>query len=132
MLALGPGARLYFYTEPCDMRKGYAGLGGLVRAALGRDPADGAVYCFVNRRRDRIKLLLFEGDGFAVYYKVLPEGTLEVPAATLAPGPDGTAVPAAAISAQTLHLILSGVHLRSVKRRKRYGREGAGEDPASA
>ena len=118
MLALPTtGARLYFYTEPCDMRKGYSGLGGLVRSALDRDPADGAIYCFVNRRRDRCKLLCFEGDGFAVYYKVLAEGTLEVPR----PHPDtpGCAV----VSADTLRLILSGVKLDSVRRRRRYGRK---------
>ncbi len=61
------------------MRKGYDSLGGIVRAALGRDPTDGAIYCFVNLRRDRIKLLLFEGDGFAAYYKILAQGTLELP-----------------------------------------------------
>ena len=47
------------------MRKGFNGLSGLVRSALARDPVDGSIYCFVNKRRDRIKLLLFEGDGFA-------------------------------------------------------------------
>ena len=69
MLALLPGAKLYFYTQPCDMRKGFNGLGGLVRSALARDPVDGSIYCFVNKRRDRMKLLLFEGDGFAVTHE---------------------------------------------------------------
>lgn len=113
MLALAPGARLYFYTGVCDMRKGYAGLSGVVRTALGRDPADGAIYCFCNRRRDRIKLLCFEGDGFAVYYKVLAEGTLEVPRAA-----DDAAY--ATVTPETLRLILSGVELASVQRRRRY------------
>ena len=113
MLALGPGVRLYFYTGACDMRKGYAGLSGVVRTALGRDPADGAVYCFCNRRRDRIKLLRFEGDGYAVYYKVLAEGTLEVPRPT-----EGRTY--ATVTPETLRLILGGVKLASVRRRKRY------------
>ncbi len=52
MLALSPHVKLYLYGEPCDMRKGFDGLSGVVRAALGREPDDGAVYVFVNRRRD--------------------------------------------------------------------------------
>lgn len=113
MLALPPVVKLYFYTGVCDMRKGYNGLSGLVHSAFKRDPADGSIYCFVNKRRDRIKLLLFEGDGFAVYYKVLAQGTLEIPR------PDGE-TGYATISADTLRLILSGVKLSSIKLRKRY------------
>jgi len=117
LLALPANARLYFYTEPCDMRKGYAGLSGVVRTAIDRDPADGSIYCFVNKRRDRVKLLCFEGDGFAVYYKVLAEGTIEVPTAS-------TSSRAATISAETLRLILGGIKLTSVRRRKRYKKVG--------
>ena len=113
MLALPPGAKLYFYTGHCDMRKGYNGLSGIVRSAFSRDPTDGSIYCFVNKRRDRIKLLLFEGDGFAVYYKVLAQGTLEVPKTE---GKSGCAV----ISPTTLQLILSGVKLTQITHRKRY------------
>ena len=117
MLALGPGARLYFYTGACDMRKGFAGLSGVVRSALGRDPADGAIYCFVNRRRDRIKLLCFEGDGYAVYYKVLAEGTLEVPQSA-------ANASYATVTPETLRLILGGVKLASVVRRKALPESG--------
>ena len=95
------------------MRKGYAGLSGIVTIALNRDPADGSIYCFVNKRRDRIKLLCFEGDGFAVYYKVLAKGTIELPTTADESG-------YALISAETLRLILSGIKLSSVRRRKRY------------
>lgn len=113
MLALPPGARLYFYTGACDMRKGASGLSGLIRAHLDRDPTDGSIYCFVNRRRDRIKLLCFEPDGFAVYYKVLQQGTLELPRPDA--GRDYTT-----LSPQTLQLILGGIKLAHVRRRKRY------------
>ncbi len=114
MLALPPGATLYFYTGACDMRKGASGLSGLIRGHLDRDPTDGSIYCFVNRRRDRIKLLCFEPDGFAVYYKVLQQGTLEVPRPTEAGGEYATLTP------QTLQLILGGIQLAYVRRRKRY------------
>ena len=113
MLALPPGAKLYFYTPPCDMRKGFTGLSGIVQRELMRDPSDGSIYCFVNKRRDRIKLLLFEPDGFSVYYKVLAQGTLEVPSVDTQTG-------CAVITPQTLRLILGGVKLGSVKRRKRF------------
>lgn len=115
MLALPPGAKLYFYTGIADMRKGYNGLSGLVRAQLERDPTDGSIYCFVNKRRDRIKLLCFEPDGYTVYYKVLAQGTLELPT----PDAGGRH---ATITAQTLQLILGGIKLTHVKRRKRYRR----------
>ncbi len=113
MLALPPGATLYFYIPPCDMRKGYDGLGGLVREALGRNPADGSIYCFVNKRRDRLKLLCFEPGGYAVYYKVLAEGTFELPQNN----PD---LAYATVTVETLHLILSGIKLAYVQRTKRY------------
>jgi len=113
MLALPPGAKLYFYTHACDMRKGFNGLSGIVRSEFNRDPSDGSIYCFVNRRRDRIKLLLFEPDGFSVYYKVLAQGTLEVPQVDASTG-------YSTITPETLRLILGGVKLGSVKRRKRF------------
>ncbi len=124
MLALPPGAKLYFYTGIADMRKGYNGLSGLVRGELERDPTDGSIYCFVNKRRDQLvsgsprphlldKLLCFEPDGYAVYYKVLAQGTLEIPK----PEAGGTH---ATITAQTLQLILGGIKLEHVRRRKRY------------
>ena len=113
MLSLPVNAKLYFYTGACDMRRGYNGLSGLVRSVLGRDPADGSIYCFVNKRRDRIKLLCFEGDGYAVYYKVLAQGTMELPVSTKELG-------YTVITSQTLRLILSGVKLASIQQRKRY------------
>ena len=69
MLALSPHVKLYLYVEPCDMRKGFDGLSGVVRAALAREPdGGGGVYVFVNRRRDRLKLLTWEPGSFAIYY----------------------------------------------------------------
>jgi len=113
MLALAPGAKLYFYAGACDMRKGFNGLSGLVRNHFEHDPANGSIYCFVNKRKDRIKLLCFEGDGYAVYYKVLAQGTFELPKVDAETG-------YSTITSYTLHLILAGVKLASVKRRKRY------------
>ena len=60
-----------------DMRKGFDGLSGLIKQEMNRKPVDGNVYLFVNRRRDRIKMLLWESGGFMLYYKRLEKGTIE-------------------------------------------------------
>ena len=76
----------------------------------------GAVFIFVNRRRNQLKLLLWEGDGFSLYYKRLEQGTFELPR-TLYSDKVGSSVN---ITAQQLQLILQGISLNSVKHRKRY------------
>ena len=113
MLALSPHVKLYLYVEPCDMRKGFDGLSGIVRSALGREPDDGAVYVFVNRRRDRLKLLTWEPEGFSIYYKRLEQGTLELPEAAA----DTSHL---TITTETLGLIIAGIKLEHLERRKRY------------
>lgn len=94
------------------MRKGFDGLSGIVRNDLGQDPLSGDVFIFINRRRNQVKLLLWEGDGFSLYYKRLERGTYEVPSTG-----DGVSV---TLRREELMLILQGISLRSVQRRKRY------------
>lgn len=65
---------IYAYCEPTDMRKGFEGLAGLVREELGRDPLDGALYLFTNRRRTHAKILHFDGTGMCVFAKRLEQG----------------------------------------------------------
>src|SRR5690606_15631637 len=72
--------RVFLYTVATDMRKSFSGLHGLVVEALGQDPLSGDWFVFVNRRRDRIKIMAWEGDGFAIWYKQLQRGTFAVPA----------------------------------------------------
>jgi transposase len=93
------------------MRKGFNGLSGLVANELGRDPLSGDVFIFINRRRDKMKLLLWDRSGFVIWYKRLESGTFEVPDASA-----GQPV----ISWEELVLILEGVELKSVRRRKRF------------
>ena len=71
--------KYFLYAHTTDMRKGFRGLSGLVRNELKRDPADGSVYIFINRRRDKIKLLVWDRNGFVLYYKSLESGTFEFP-----------------------------------------------------
>lgn len=94
------------------MRKGFDGLSGIVRNELRQDPLSGDVFIFINRRRNQVKLLLWEGDGFSVYYKRLERGTYELPS----PGN----APAVSLRSDELMLILQGIWLQSVRRRKRY------------
>lgn len=112
MLSLSPSCRYFLYRHQTDMRKGFDGLSGIVRNDLGQDPLSGDVFIFINRRRNQVKLLLWEGDGFSLYYKRLERGTYEVPSTG-----DGVSV---ALRREELMLILQGISLRSVQRRKRY------------
>lgn len=95
------------------MRKGFDGLSGLVRNELNENPLNGDVFIFINKRHNQIKLLLWEGDGFSLYYKRLERGTYEIPALT-----DQRS--SMALRSDELMLILQGISLKSVERRKRY------------
>lgn len=113
MLSLAPTASIYAYTRPTDMRKGFDGLCGIVRQELGSDPLDGSLFLFINRRRDRVKILYWDRDGLALWYKRLESGTLEMIES-------GDAV-SVQIDATQLAMLLSGVSLAAAKeRRKRY------------
>ena len=100
MLNLASGIKIYVYTPVADMRKGINGLSGIVRDEFQSDPADGSLFVFINRRRDRMKLLHFEADGFWMYYRVLEAGTFETLAAKI-DHVDRRAVEAAPIRSQT-------------------------------
>jgi transposase len=105
------------------MRKGFNGLQGMVREYLGQDPLSGHLFLFLNRRRDRIKLLWWDRDGLVIWYKRLEAGTFQ----QLDPGTSvGRSSGEAGIELSTtdLALLLTGVDLASARRRKRYARAG--------
>ncbi len=79
MLTLHSGLRFEFYLPPCDMRKSFNGLCGLVRNELGREPNTGEVFVFLSRNRNALKLLHWEPGGFVLYYKQLEVGTFALP-----------------------------------------------------
>jgi len=103
--------RYFLYRPVTDMRKGFNGLSGLVCNELGHDPLSGDAFLFMNRKRDRLKVLVWEGDGYAIYYKRLESGTYELPESQS---------DSLQLKADELQLLLSGIQLCSVKRRKRY------------
>ena len=113
MLSFSSHQRYYLYVGASDMRKGFNGLAGLVRTYIGEDLLlKGDVFIFINGRRDRIKLLMWDKTGFALYYKQLERGTFDVPRATV-----GSSIE---LSWSELVMLLEGIELKSIKRRKRY------------
>ena len=95
------------------MRKGFDSLCGIVSSELRMNVLSGSVFIFINKKRSQVKLLLWEGDGFAIYYKRLEKGTYELPVTNHSDK-------AIAISNEALQHILQGVSLKSVHKRKRY------------
>jgi transposase len=95
------------------MRKGFDSLCGIVASQLEMDALSGSVFIFINKKRNQVKLLLWEGDGFAVYYKRLEKGTFEMPDTN-----DESS--STSITAQQLQFILQGVSLQKIHFRKRY------------
>lgn len=113
MLSLSGVYRYFLHRDKTDMRKGIDGLSGLVRSGLKRDPLSGEVFIFFNHRRTHVKLLHWERDGFSIYYKRLERGTYELPAIDEQSG-------SAELRSDELMLILHGISLSSVQRRKRF------------
>ena len=115
MLSIPPTVPIFLYSAPADLRKGFDGLSGLVRRDLLANPLDGRLFLFVNRRRDRLKILQWDGTGFWLYYRLLEAGTFEV---------IPTKGPCAQLDATQLAMLLGGVSLVTIKRRKRYQQAG--------
>ncbi len=113
MLSLGPNVPIYLCTAPTDMRKSFDGLSALVTSVMNQDLLSGHLFLFLNRRRDHIKLMYWDRDGLAIWYKRLEAGTFEVPSASA----DQSHLE---LDATQLALVLNGVSLESAKRRKRY------------
>jgi len=107
--------RVFLCTSPTDMRKGFDTLAALVRGELRHDPLSGHLFLFVGRRRDRLKILYWDGDGYAMWYKRLEKGTFRMPVAK----PDTTRIE---LKASELAMLLEGIDLRSIKRCKRFRR----------
>ena len=119
MLNFSHQTRVFLFLEPVDMRKSFCGLCLLAESVLNEDPASGHWFAFINRRRDRLKLLGWDGQGFWIWYKRLESGGFQKPAA------DPSQVQAE-IDVTQLSLIINGIELSSAQRRRRYSRRGLG------
>ena len=111
MISLPAAVRVYLYTAPCDMRRGFDGLQALAKHVVGVDPLTGHLFVFCSRRKDRVKILYWDRDGWALWAKRLEAGTYEFPFA---------ASGRTEVTAGELSAMLEGIDLRNAKRRKRY------------
>ena len=116
VISLPASVRVYLCTAPCDMRRSFDGLQGMVTSVMQLDALAGHLFVFSNRQRDRVKILYWDRDGFAIWSKRLEEGTYAMPF-----GKAGGQH--CEVSAQELSALLSGIDLSQAKRRKRYRRE---------
>lgn len=115
MLGFPPASQIYLYSKPTDMRKSFDGLTGLVLDNLRLDPRRDGIFVFVNRRKDRMKILIWDRHGFLLMYKRLEKGVFQVPPVEPDFPPEGLRV-----SYEQLVMIIEGIDLTSVKRRKRF------------
>jgi transposase len=113
MFGLSAAVRVYFAKVPADMRKSFDGLSALVAGALELDPLSGHLFVFINKRRDRIKILYWDRDGLAVWAKRLERGTYRLPDA---------AADRVEMTTAELAALLAGIDLNTARRRHRYSR----------
>lgn len=113
MFALTTSHRYRLYAEPTDMRKSFDGLCGLVQAHMDQGALSGCVFVFINKRRDKIKLLHWMGSGFILYYKRLEEGTFEVPVY-------GLENASLSLTYIQLVMLIDGISITNLVKRSRY------------
>lgn len=113
MFALGTAQKYYLYNGSCDMRKSFDGLCGLIISRLGDEPHNGSVYIFINKSRDKIKLLQWQSAGFVLYYKRLERGRFFRDKSC---GNSG-ALP---LDYHQLVMLIEGIQVKEIKRRKTY------------
>jgi transposase len=111
VLSLSPGLRIFLAVKPADMRKGFDGLAQLVRDQIAQDPLSGHLFVFRNRRRDRIKVLYWDRDGWAIWMKRLEKGTFRFPEAS-----NGRVE----VTPAEMAAILEGIDLSRARRLPRY------------
>jgi transposase len=113
MIHISDKCRYLLYSGKADMRKSFHGLAAIVKYKMQLDVLNGDIYIFISKRRNAIKLLRFESDGFVIFYKRLEKGTFEIPAYD-------SKTAAMMISDNELIFILKGIALKRVKYRPRY------------
>ena len=113
MFTLSTSNRFHLYSQPTDMRKSFDGLSGVVQNTLGNNPLNGDVFIFINRRRDKIKLLHWQGISFTLYYKRLEEGTFEVPTYDPRAG-------SITLSYAQMVMLVDGLTIKNIEKRKHY------------
>ena len=113
MFGLSVHNKFFLYSNPCDMRKSFNGLCGLVQNDLETSPSNGTVYIFINKLRNKIKLLHWRSGGFLLYYKHLESGTFDLPMYD-------DSVQGISLSYTQLVLLIDGIAITHLDRKKRY------------
>jgi transposase len=116
MILLPSPVRIFLCTRSTDLRKSFDGLSGLVQECFSQDLLTGHLFLFLNRRRDRIKILYFDRDGLAIWYKRLEAGSYQMPQTGAQDGIE--------LQPAQLAMLLSGIDLRTARQRKRFQRAG--------
>ena len=115
MLSLPASVRIMLAVESCDMRKGFDSLAAIVRDAFGDDPMSGHLFVFRSRRGDRLKVLWWDRDGFAIWQKRLEKGTFRV---ALSESPRGVA--RVELARRDLMMMLEGIEPKYVRKSRRF------------
>lgn len=116
MLTLPASVRIYVAAEAMDLRRGFDGLAAATRSVIREDPLSGHLFVFTNRRRNRVKVLVWDRTGYLLLYKRLERGTFHLPASPVA------GCRHVELDAGELGLMLEGVDLRGARRRERWTR----------
>ena len=116
MLNLPASLRIFVSSQPVDCRKSFTGLIALVRHELGGDPLSGHLFLFRNKRADRLKILYWDRDGYAIWYKRLEEGVYRIPL---------TDAKVLEITPAELTMLLEGIDWSRVQRSHRYRQPAA-------
>jgi transposase len=121
VFAISAQTKVYLARQPTDMRKSFRGLIALTEAVLRQQPDSGHLFVFVNRRRDLLKVLYWDGTGFCIWYKRLERGSFQAPITAA-----GANAPGLELSAVQLSLMLQGIDLTTAQQRLRFQRFTAG------
>jgi len=113
MFTLSSGLRYQLYNQPTDMRKSFDGLSGIIRNELDGNPCSGDVFIFINRNRNKMKLLHWQGIGFTLYYKRLEEGTFE-------PLDYDTQTGSISLTYAQIVMLIDGLSIKNIQKRKQF------------
>src|SRR5690554_794027 len=113
MFGLDTSTKVFLYAKPCDMRKGFNGLFGLVQNEMKLNPLSGYLFVFISKDRNKVKIHFWDKDGLVLYYKRLEKGTFKRPTANIY-------APNSELTQEEIYMILRGIDFEKTKKRKRY------------